>query len=118
MLRFIIIGIIQSFFLALGQVLLKIAMNRMGRFEWTWYYFKDLLLNWPLAACGVGFCIAMLLWIYMLKHFDFSLAYPVTSLSYIFGLLAAAFVLNESVPSTRWFGVIFIVVGVFFMVRQ
>lgn len=118
MLKFIIIGIIQSAFLASGQVFLKLAMNRMGRFEWTWNYFKDLLLNWPLAACGAGFGIATVLWLYMLKNFDFSLAYPITSLSYIFGMLAAAFILNESIPTARWIGVVFIVVGVFFMVKQ
>ena len=118
MLRFVIIGILQSAFLASGQVLLKLAMNRMGSFEWTWDYFKSLLLNWPLAACGAGFGVAALLWFYMLKHFDFSLAYPITSLSYIFGMFAATFILNESVPTARWIGVVFIVIGVFFMVKQ
>lgn len=118
MLRFLIIGILQSIFLTAGQVFLKIAMNRMGQFEWTWNYFKDLLLNWPLAACGITFGFAGILWIYMLKNFDFSLAYPITSLSYIFGMVAAAFILNESVPAARWIGVLFIVVGVCFMVKQ
>ncbi len=118
MLRFVIIGIVQSAFLASGQVFLKLAMNRMGSFEWTWNYFKDLLLNYHLAACGAGFGVAAFLWFYMLKHFDFSLAYPITSLSYIFGMFAAAFVLHESVPATRWIGVVFIVIGVFFMVKQ
>ncbi len=118
MLRFIVIALFQCLFLASGQVFLKLAMNRMGSFEWTWNYFKDLLLNWPLAACGAGFGIATVLWLYMLKNFDFSLAYPVTSLSYIFGMLAAAFIFHESIPATRWIGVLFIVIGVFFMVKQ
>lgn len=118
MLKFLTIGLLQSIFLASGQVFLKLAMNRMGQFAWTWNYFKDLLLNWPLAACGVGFGAATLLWLYMLKHFDFSLAYPITSLSYIFGMLAAAFIFHESIPTARWLGVIFIVIGVFFMVKQ
>lgn len=118
MLKFITIGILQSLLLASGQVLLKIAMNRMGNFEWTWNYFKDLLLNWPLAACGLGFGGATVLWLYLLKNFDFSLAYPITSLSYIFGMLAAAFILNETIPNTRWIGVILIVIGVFFMIKQ
>lgn len=93
-------------------------MNRMGNFEWTWSYFKELLINWPLAACGIGFGGATVLWLYMLKHFDFSLAYPITSLSYIFGMVAAALVLHESIPTARWIGVIFIVIGVFFMIKQ
>ena len=118
MLRFIVIALFQCLFLASGQVFLKLAMNRMGSFEWTWNYFKSLLLNWPLAACGVGFGSATILWFYMLKNFDFSLAYPITSLSYIFGMFAAAFIFHETVPTARWIGVVFIVIGVFFMVKQ
>lgn len=118
MLRFLIIGLLQSALLASGQVFLKLAMNRMGPFELTWLYFKNLLLNWSLAAYGATLSAAGLLWLYMLKNFDLSLAYPITSMSYIFGMLAASFILNESIPTGRWIGVVFIVIGVFFMVKQ
>ena len=82
MLRFIVIAILQSIFLSSGQVFLKLAMKRIDVFEWSWVFFKNLLLNWPLAACGLGFGGATVLWLYMLRHFDFSLAYPITSISY------------------------------------
>ncbi len=118
MLRFVLIAIIQSLFLSAGQVFLKLAMARMGVFEWSWAFFKDLLLNWPLAACGVGFGGGTILWLYMLRNFDFSLAYPITSISYIFGMAAAALVFHETIPTTRWIGVVLIVFGVFFLVKQ
>lgn len=118
MLKFIIIAVTQSALLCSGQIFLKLAMNRIGHFEWTLSFFKDLLLNWPLAACGLGFGGATVLWLYMLRNFDFSLAYPITSISYIFGMIAAAWIFNETIPATRWIGVILIVFGVFFLIKQ
>ena len=118
MLRFIVIAILQSIFLSSGQVFLKLAMKRIDVFEWSWVFFKNLLLNWPLAACGLGFGGATVLWLYMLRHFDFSLAYPITGIIYVFGMIAAALVFHESIPATRWIGVVLIVFGVFFLVKQ
>lgn len=119
MLRFVLLGICQSLLLASGQVFLKLAMNRMGSFQWTWTFFKDsVLLNWPLAASGAGLGCATVLWLYILRHFDFSLAYPITSFSYVFGLFAALIVFHEPVPLSRWIGVLLIMAGVFFLTRQ
>lgn len=117
MIKFLTIGALQSLFLALGQVFLKLGMMRLGKFEWTWSFMKSVLIDWPLAACGVTFGLAAVLWIKMLRDFDFSIAYPITSISYIFGMVAAAFVFNEAIPATRWIGVCFIMLGVFFVVK-
>lgn len=118
-LKLIIIGIFQTASLATAQVFLKLAINRMAQVEWwTKAFFRELVYNWPLAVCGASFGVATLLWIYMLRHFDFSQSYPLTSLSYIFGMFAAAFLLGETIPATRWIGVVFIVIGVFFMIKQ
>ena len=112
MLRIIIIGLIQAAFLAGGQIFLKLALNNMQAFVFAWKWFAALLTNWWLGAMGVCFTIAGLLWMYMLKNFQFSVAYPVTSIAYVFGMLAAVFVFHESVPLTRWLGVVLIMVGV------
>ena len=44
-------------------------------------------------------------------------AYPLTCLSYVFGLLAACLFLHESIPGTRWIGVIFVAFGVYFIIK-
>ena len=110
--KIIIFGIIQAVFLSVGQVFLKFALTRMETFSFTWKWFVSLLSNWWLGAMGVSFTVAGLLWLYMLKHFQFSVAYPVTSIAYIFGMLAAVFVFHENVSLLRWIGVVFIIVGV------
>jgi undecaprenyl phosphate-alpha-L-ara4N flippase subunit ArnE len=99
-------------FLAGGQVFLKFALAKTGQFTWTWKFFTALATNWQLAASGISMLMASLIWFYIIKHYELSLAYPLTSFSYIFGTLAAILIFNESVPPMRWIGVVFIMIGV------
>ena len=117
MLRIIPYVALQSLLLAAGQVFLKLAIMRMDKFSFTWKFFKETAQNLPLAASGISMLLATLLWLYILKHFDFSVAYPLTSISYIFGMLAAMFVFHEAIPYTRWIGVFLIMSGVFFVTK-
>lgn len=117
MLRLVTIAVLQSVFLAGGQVFLKLSMESLGVFSWTWEWFKKALINWPLYCCGGSFVFAVLLYFNMLKNYDFSVAYPITSISYIFGMAAALFVFHETIPLTRWIGVVLIVIGVVFLVK-
>lgn len=104
-------ALLQSALLASGQVFLKYALMRMRPFGWTWDFWGSLLVNWQFAVCGVCFLLASLLWMYMLKVFPLSVAYPLSSLSYVFGMVAAILVFHESVPATRWIGVGLIMIG-------
>lgn len=97
----------------MGQVFLKFAMVKMDKFSWTRHFFwKSVVLNWQLSASGLCMVFASLVWFYILKHNDFSLAYPLISISYIFGTLAAIFIFHETVSVTRWLGVFLIMGGV------
>ncbi len=117
MLKLICLSTIQCFLLALCQVFLKFAMIRMDKFSFTWAYFKELFINWQLALSGISIAGASILWMYILKHYDLSVAYPLVSISYVFGMLASVFIFHEMVPLTRWIGVGFIIVGVVFLVK-
>jgi undecaprenyl phosphate-alpha-L-ara4N flippase subunit ArnE len=98
--------------LASGQVFLKFAFAKMDKFSWTWKFFGALFTNWQLAASGISMLMASLIWFYIIKHYELSLAYPLTGMSYMFGTLAALWIFNESVPALRWVGVVFIMLGV------
>jgi undecaprenyl phosphate-alpha-L-ara4N flippase subunit ArnE len=104
-------------FLSGGQVFLKFAMNRTGTFRFSWLFFRDLLTNWYLLASGLCMVVATLLWLYIIKHFDFSVAYPMISISYIFGMLAAIYIFHETVPLIRWAGVFLIMTGVILIAK-
>ena len=48
---------------------------------------------------------------YIVKHYPLSVAYPMISLSYVLGLLAAILFFHESVSVMKWVGVGLIVLG-------
>ena len=109
--------VVQTAFLSGGQVFLKLAMEKLGKFQWSWGYFKTVLTDWWLLACGASFGVATVLWLYILKKFPFSQAYPLTALAFVFGMLAAWLVFGESVPFARWMGLVLVVLGCMLIMR-
>jgi undecaprenyl phosphate-alpha-L-ara4N flippase subunit ArnE len=117
MYKVIILTLFQCFLLAGGHVCFKLAVERIEKFQFSWKYFASLSTNWWLLGSGIFLIFSTLLWGYILKHFEFSIAYPITAFAYIFGMLAALFIFHEIIPLTRWIGVGLIILGVFFIVK-
>lgn len=105
------LAVFQSALLASGQVFLKIALQKMRPFGWNWQFWGSLLVNWQFAVCGLLFLAASLLWMFMLKNYPLSAAYPLGSLSYAFAMIAAIVCFHEDVTAVRWVGVAFIMLG-------
>jgi len=118
MLRLIVLSSIQSLFLVSSQIFLKIATTKLGTFKLTTEFFLNFLVCWQFALAGILIAGATFLWMYILKHFEFSVAYPMISISYVFGMFAAIFIFHETVPFTRWIGVLLILLGVIFVAKQ
>jgi len=114
-----ILGLVslQTLFLSAGQVFLKLAMGKLGKFEWTWAFFKTVFDDLWFLACGISFGAATVLWLYILKKFPFSQAYPLTSLSFVFGMIAAWLVFGENIPFSRWIGLVLVVLGCFLIMK-
>jgi undecaprenyl phosphate-alpha-L-ara4N flippase subunit ArnE len=104
--------------LAAGQVFLKFALARMEPFSWTWKFFRDFFTNWWMVGSGLSMIAATIIWFYILKNNDLSLAYPLISISYVFGTLAAIFIFHETVPFMRWIGILLIMIGVTFLAKS
>lgn len=117
MLRLLVLTIVQCTLLTAGQVFLKVALTRMLPFGFYRAFWVSLLANWPFACCGLCYGGASLLWMYILKHFPLSVAYPLVSLSYVLGMVAAVLVFHEQVSLTRWIGLALIVAGVALIVK-
>jgi drug/metabolite transporter (DMT)-like permease len=118
MLKLVFLSTVQSLFLVASQVFLKLAVAKMGSFNLSVAYLKLLLTNWQFACSGICIASATILWMYILKHFEFNMAYPMISISYVFGMFAAMFIFHETVPLNRWIGIIFILIGVLFVAKQ
>jgi len=111
------LAIVQSLLLASGQVFLKFALNRMEPFAWTASFWKSVFVNWQFACCGLCYGAGTILWFYIIKHFPFSMAYPMVSLSYVFGMIAAIIFFHEPVSIMKWIGVLLIMAGCYFIVK-
>ncbi len=107
----ILLALTQSALLACGQVFLKFGLSRMQPFAWTSAFWESALLNWQFALSGILFGASSVLWMYIVKHYPLSVAYPMISLSYVFGLLAAIVFFHETVEMHKWLGVALIIGG-------
>jgi len=117
MLKLVGLTFVQSFLLMLSQVFLKLAVTKFGAFKFTLDYFKSVFSNIDFAISGITVIGAVSLWMYILRHYEFSVAYPLGSISYVLGLFAAILIFNETVPVTRWIGVCIIIIGIYFVTK-
>jgi len=111
MLKLLPLSLLQCLLLSGGQVLMKFGLTKAGDFAWSWQYVGRLLLNWQFIGCGICYGLGSVLWMYIIKTFPFSMAYPMVSLSYVFGMIAAILFFHEAIPLTRWIGVLLILTG-------
>ena len=111
------LALIQSALLAMGQVMLKFGLLRMEPFGWNLSFWRSALVNWQFALCGICFGAASVLWMYIIKHYPISTAYPLVSLSYVFGMIAAIVFFHEHVDMSKWIGVLLIMEGCYFITK-
>lgn len=110
-LKLLPIALLQCLLLSSGQVLMKFGLNKAGDFSWSTVYFHRLFINWQFISCGLCYGAGSILWMYIIKKFPFSMAYPMISLSYVFGMFAAIIFFKEEIPFSRWLGVFLILTG-------
>lgn len=111
------LSIIQAALLAGGQVCVKLALMHVDRFQWSWTFVCSQLTNWWWLLCGICFGTSTALWVYILRHYPFSSAYPLSSLAYVFGLVAAWMLFGEKISANAIIGVLLIMAGCYFVAK-
>jgi drug/metabolite transporter (DMT)-like permease len=108
--------------LVFGQTLLKVGLNDIGNFD---LFGVDILLSLAnllkTPYIILGFCfygVSAIFWLQVLSKMEFSMAFPLVSLTYIFALIIGRFVFHEVVTMSRILGVLLICSGLFFVVRS
>jgi drug/metabolite transporter (DMT)-like permease len=105
-----------------GQTLLKVGLNEIGGvslFDGNPVGSLLGLLRTPWIILGF-FCygVSAILWLDVLSKLDFSMAFPMVSLTYVFSLLIGRLIFHETVGLDRVLGVLLILSGLFFVVRS
>ncbi|MDI3328376.1 MAG: EamA family transporter [Alicyclobacillaceae bacterium] len=99
-----------------GQACFKIGVERMGGVTmsnlWKAAFQPYIVLGLFLYVVSTG------LWLFILSRLDLSIAYPLQSLAYVFGVVMAWGLFGEAVPPIRWVGVVVILIGVTLVARK
>jgi drug/metabolite transporter (DMT)-like permease len=116
------IALVAILLLVGGQTLIKVGLNSIGGISlFGGNPIASLLglFQTPWIIFGL-FCygVSSVLWLDVLSKLDFSLAFPMVSLTYVFQLVIGRFIFHESVGVERIAGVLLILGGVFFVVRS
>lgn len=110
--------LLQTSMLVGGQVLLKLGMQDMGEFLWTWdYILHNVLLNGWLLLGVLLLIAANVFWLWLLKMYPFSIIYPLTSIGFVFGMLCSVLIFHEPVHAMQWVGVILVMAGCYFIAK-
>jgi drug/metabolite transporter (DMT)-like permease len=118
----LLVALIAIMLLVGGQTLLKVGLNEIGGvslFDGNPVGSLLGLLRTPWIILGF-FCygVSAILWLDVLSKLDFSLAFPMVSLTYVFSLVIGSFIFHETVGLDRIAGVLLILSGLFFVVRS
>ncbi len=106
-------------FAVIGQLLLKTGMNILGPLDFSlknvlfllFSISKNIRILIGLFLYGFSF----ILWLFALSKLKLSLAYPATSLMYVFIILASWLILKESINFYQILGIIIILIGLFLL---
>ncbi len=115
-----ILGLVSIMLLSAGQTSIKFGLNAIDGISLSdgiTGLFKLLQTPWVILGF-VFYGVAAILWLDVLSKLDFSLAFPMVALTYVFTLLIGRFFFGEAVGWERILAVVLILSGVFILVRS
>ena len=105
-----------------GQTLMKLAIVRSGGMPVLEIGIAGLVRKFVSAPyILIAFAlygVSAILWLQVLSKLDFSVAFPMVSMTYIGTLIIGRFMFDEPVNLCRVIGVLLICSGVFFVIRS
>lgn len=115
----LLVGLVLS---VAGELMLKHGMNQVGKFAFE----LDLILaslvrtfTNPFVLAGFAtIFVSSIFWLGVLSRAPLSWAWPMLSLSYVFGVFLAWLLFGEALSVSRLAGVITICFGVFLVYRS
>ncbi|MFQ6092881.1 MAG: EamA family transporter [bacterium] len=120
--RYLILIFASNLLLVSGQLMWKCGLKRMGGFFITSDFSLSKmgsLVSSPYILGGLFlFGVATLVWLEVLSRVELSLAYPLMSISYVLGVMAAILFFHEHVSVVRWLGVGVVCLGIFLISKS
>ncbi len=109
--RFVLI-FIPIILAAAGQLILKIGMNQLPKFNLIKVF------THPTVLLGLFFYGAsLILWLMVLSKEKLSFVYPLVAFSYVVTVILSKVILKEPVPTLRWVGLFVIITGILIIAK-
>jgi drug/metabolite transporter (DMT)-like permease len=115
-----LLGLVSIMLLSAGQTSLKYGLNvieGVSLSDGPAGFLKLFQTPWVIVGFGL-YGLSAILWLDVLSKLDFSLAFPMVGLTYVFTLLIGRFFFGETIGWERMVGVAFIIGGIFFLIRS
>lgn len=104
-----------------AQLLLKQTMASIGGFTFTMNNLIPIGIKVafnPYFIFGMSaYIFSLAFWLLVLSRLDVTIAYPLTSIAFIFTAIAAAFFFHEPITMTRMAGIVVIIAGIYLITR-
>lgn len=95
---------------SLGGYFLKRASAKLNSI-------KGLIFNKYIYIGGIFYCLGAFINIVLLKYIPYNIVLPLNSITYIWTLLLAYFLLGERINKYKLLGIVCIIFGVIFLTR-
>jgi multidrug transporter EmrE-like cation transporter len=106
-----LLAVISIMLGAIGQFTLKLAAGEL-RTDGGLLQLGMSLISQKMVLAIACFVLSMLMWIFVLRKLELSIAYPMVSLGYVFVMLLSFYFLQEQIYLTKVLGTGLIVGGV------
>ena len=122
MFKVVLLSVFTTLLITTGQVLWKIGLQKIGGFYMAEKsivenFFRIIFNGWIFSGFVV-YAIATGFFMWLLSKFEISLVIPISSVAFIYSLMAGYWIFHETISPLRIVGVLCIVFGVFLVVRN
>lgn len=97
---------------AIGQFGLKLGAGHVKVGQGAAATLMSLIFNTNILLSMLCFATSMVMWVFVLRKLELSIAYPMVSFGYIITMALAFFFLNEPIRLTKLLGTALIISGV------
>jgi len=97
---------------AVGQFGLKVASGQLKLGNGIWTAALSYITNINIILSLLCFATSTIMWIFVLRKLELSIAYPMVSLGYIITMTLAFLFLHEPLRLTKFIGTLLIISGV------
>jgi drug/metabolite transporter (DMT)-like permease len=122
MIKIVVLSFFTTLLITSGQVLWKIGLLRIGGFYHGNYGIIGnairILSNPQIIAGFFLYVVATGFFMFLISKYDMSLIIPLGSISFIFSLIAGAYIFQEHISMFRMAGVLVIIAGILMVLKN